>query len=156
MTISSAAKVISVQNVSKSFPHHGAGLLREQFAAFIRGEHRKERFYALKNVSLEVCRGESVAVIGTNGTGRSTLLGLLCSLTPPDTGLIRVDGRAAALLDLGSGFHYDLTGAENLRLNASLLGMTRQRTEEMFDAIVQFSELGDFINEPLRTYSTGM
>jgi ABC-type polysaccharide/polyol phosphate transport system ATPase subunit len=157
MITSSGTKAISVANVSKSFPHHRSGLLREQLAAWIRGAHRKERFYALKNVSFEVSRGESVAVIGTNGSGKSTLLALLCGLTPPDDGgSISVHGQIAPLLDLGSGFHFDLTGAENLKLNASILGMSQKRTEESFDSIVEFSELGDFIYEPLRTYSTGM
>jgi len=149
-------KAISVLNVSKSFPHRGAGLLREQLRAWMRREHHRDRFYALKNISFDVDRGETVAVVGTNGSGKSTLLSLVCGLTPPDTGSIYLDGRLAALLDLGSGFHYDLTGAENLLLNASLVGLSRQRTFELFDKIVEFSELGDFVNEPLRTYSTGM
>ena len=131
-------------------------MLREQVRAWIGGEHRRNRFYALQDVSFEVARGESVAVIGANGSGKSTLLSLVCGLTRPDTGSIHVNGQVAALLDLGSGFHFDLTGIENLRLNASLVGLSRRRTDELFDDIVAFSELGDFMNEPLRTYSTGM
>ena len=149
-------KVISANNVTKSFPHQGRALLRAQLRAWMKREHRRHRFYALKNVSFDVKRGESVAVIGTNGSGKSTLLSLVCGLTVPDSGSVVVHGRVAPLLDLGSGFHFDLTGIENLRLNASLIGLTRQRTDELFDAIVEFSELADFINEPLRTYSTGM
>jgi ABC-2 type transport system ATP-binding protein len=149
-------KAILVSEVSKSFRHRHAGLLREQLAAWLSRSHRRNPFYALKNVSFEVNRGESVAIIGANGSGKSTLLSLICGLTTPDTGFIRLNGRVAALLDLGSGLHFDLTGAENLRLNASLLGLSRLRTEMLFDKIVEFAELGDFINEPLRTYSTGM
>src|SRR6266571_7009771 len=149
-------KAISVNGVSKSFPRRGRALLRDQLAGWIRGERRQEPFYALKNVSFDVDRGEALAVVGANGSGKSTLLSLVCGITPPDTGSIHVDGRTVALLDLGSGFHFDLTGVENLRLNASLIGLSRQRTDELFDRIVEFSELGDFISQPLRTYSTGM
>jgi len=149
-------KAISVNGVSKSFPQRRRALLRDQLAGWIRGERGQDPFYALKNVSFDADRGEALAVVGANGSGKSTLLSLVCGLTPPDTGSIHVDGRTVALLDLGSGFHFDLTGAENLRLNASLIGLSRQRTDELFDRIVEFSELGDFISQPLRTYSTGM
>ena len=98
-----------------------------------------------------------MAIVGSNGAGKSTLLSLVAGLSKPDSGSIAVNGQIAALLELGSGFHPDLTGVENIRLNASLLGMTRRRTSELFDEIVEFSGIGpDFINEPLRTYSTGM
>ena len=94
--------------------------------------------------------------MGPNGAGKSTLLSLITGLAKPDAGSLEVTGRIAALLELGSGFHPDLTGAENVRLNASLLGFTKQQTEDMYDAIVDFSGIGDFIDEPLRTYSSGM
>jgi ABC-type polysaccharide/polyol phosphate transport system ATPase subunit len=149
-------RAISLSGVTKSFPHHGRALLRDRITAWARRDPRKEPFYALKDVSFDVAGGEAVAVIGSNGSGKSTLLGLVCGLTPPDRGSIQVEGHIAALLDLGSGFHYDLTGAENLRLNASLSGLSRKRTTELFDRIVEFSELQDFIDQPLRTYSTGM
>ena len=151
-----SVRAISVFGVSKSFRHRGSGLLREQLSRWISGSHKRNPFYALKHISFDVHRGESVAVVGANGSGKSTLLSLVCGLTTPDSGMIQVDGRVAALLELGSGLHFDLTGAENLRLNASLLGLSRFRTEMLFDKIVEFAELGDFIHEPLRTYSTGM
>ena len=97
-----------------------------------------------------------MAVIGPNGAGKSTLLNLATNLCRPDQGSVEVNGRVAALLELGSGFHPDLTGAENVRINAALLGFSRRQVREKFDEIVAFSELEDFINEPLRTYSTGM
>jgi ABC-type polysaccharide/polyol phosphate transport system ATPase subunit len=147
---------IEFQSVSKSFHRHaGRLLLRHRVAQWFRGQ-RAERFYALKNVSFTLEEGEGLAVIGANGAGKSTLLGLVAGLAVPDTGNVTVNGRIAALLELGSGFHPDLTGAENIRVNASLIGLGRCRTAELFDEIVEFAGVGDFIGEPLRTYSTGM
>jgi ABC-type polysaccharide/polyol phosphate transport system ATPase subunit len=147
---------IEFRSVSKSFHlHAGRLLLRHRLASWLRGEQRR-RFYALKNVSFELEQGEGLAVIGPNGAGKSTLLGLVAGLATPDTGTVAVNGRIAALLELGSGFHPDLTGAENIRVNASLIGLSRRRTAELFDQIVDFAGIGDFMGEPLRTYSTGM
>ncbi|MGC9969663.1 MAG: ABC transporter ATP-binding protein [Bryobacteraceae bacterium] len=149
-------RAIEFQSVSKSFHRHtGRLLLRHRLANWLRGQ-RGERFYALKNVSFDLEEGEGLAVIGPNGAGKSTLLGLVAGLATPDTGAVTVNGRIAALLELGSGFHPDLTGAENVRVNASLIGLSRRRTAELFDQIVEFAGIGDFIGEPLRTYSTGM
>jgi ABC-type polysaccharide/polyol phosphate transport system ATPase subunit len=149
-------RAIEVSGVSKSFTRKtGQMLLRSHVARWFQ-RNRTEPFFALKNVSFSVAKGESVAVVGQNGAGKSTLLGLIVGLTQPDSGEIRVCGRVAPLLEIGSGFHPDLTGIENLRLNASLLGLTRKRTEELYETIVEFSGIGDFIREPLRTYSAGM
>jgi len=148
--------VIEFHNVSKSYHRHaGQLLLRNHMTQFFR-RGRLERFFALKRVSFTLERGESMAVIGSNGAGKSTLLGLVAGLSKPDEGAVRVNGQVAALLELGSGFHPDLTGRENVRLNAALLGLSRKRANEAFEAIVEFSGIGDFIDEPLRTYSTGM
>ncbi len=148
--------VIEFQNVSKSYHRHvGQMLLRNHLTHFLT-RRREERFFALKHASFTVERGESMAVIGRNGAGKSTLLGLVAGLSQPDEGRVMVNGQVAALLELGSGFHYDLTGRENVRLNAALLGLSRKRTRDAFDAIVDFSGIGEFIDEPLRTYSTGM
>ena len=148
--------VIEFQGVSKVFHrHHGPMLLRDRVRQVLTGEVG-EKFYALKNVSFKLKRGESLAVIGPNGAGKSTLLCMVAGLAMPDEGHVKVNGRVAALLELGSGFHPDLTGAENLRLNASMLGLTRQRTAELYEQIVDFSGIGEFIDEPLRTYSNGM
>jgi lipopolysaccharide transport system ATP-binding protein len=151
-----AATLIRFTDVSKSFPRHrGHMLLREHLSRLFLGVQR-ERFQALKHISFEVQKGQSLAVIGHNGAGKSTLLSLLAGLATPDSGTIEVNGRIAALLELGSGFHPDLTGRENVHLNAALLGLTRKQMEASFDSIVEFSGIGDFINEPLRTYSSGM
>ncbi len=148
--------VIEFHNVSKAYQRHaGQMLLRNHLTQFLRRE-RRERFYALKHVSFTVERGASLAVIGSNGAGKSTLLGLVAGLSKPDQGSVVVNGQVAALLELGSGFHYDLTGRENVRLNAALLGLSRKRANESFEAILDFSGLAEFIDEPLRTYSTGM
>ncbi|HLH00416.1 MAG TPA: ABC transporter ATP-binding protein [Bryobacteraceae bacterium] len=148
--------LIEFRNVSKSFQLHGGQMLvREHLAHFFRGR-KKERFHALKHVSFEVESGESLAIIGANGAGKSTLLSLIAGLSKADEGTVKVNGSVAALLELGSGFHPDLTGAENVRLNALLLGMSRKKTNELYDEIVEFAGIGDFISEPLRTYSSGM
>ena len=147
---------IEFSGVSKSFGRHGGRvLLRQRLLHLLRFSGR-DRFCALKNVSFRLEAGEGLAVIGSNGAGKSTLLSLVAGLVKPDTGRIQVSGRMATLLELGTGFHPDLTGAENIRMNASLIGMTRRRTAEVFDDIVAFADIGDFLGEPLRTYSSGM
>ena len=149
---------IRFDNVSKSF-QSGADrrLLRTHFSEwFGRKGGNGERFHALRDVSFGVAQGESVAVIGSNGAGKSTLLSLVSGITEPDCGEVTVGGRVAALLELGSGFHPDLTGEENLWINASLMGLSRLETGRLHDRIVEFSGIGPFIGEPLRTYSSGM
>jgi len=150
------APVLEFENVSKFFYRHGGQmLLRDRLTHALRPGTR-ERFYALTDVSFRLDHGESMAVVGSNGAGKSTLLNIATSLSDPSEGRVAVGGRVEALLELGSGFHPDLTGAENLRIKASLLGLTRRQVRERFDQIVEFSELADFIDEPLRTYSAGM
>jgi len=148
--------VIQFQQVSKIFHRHtGRKLIRHHLRDWFRRDPEHD-FYALKDISFEVAEGENVAIVGRNGAGKSTLLSLVCGLATPEKGRIEVNGKIAALMELGSGFHYDLTGVENIYLNASLLGFTRSRTKALFDSIVDFSGLAEFINEPLRTYSSGM
>src|SRR5580693_9335315 len=146
---------IAFHNVSKKYDRiAGQLLLRNHLTHWLRG--RREPFYALKRVSFTIEHGESVAIVGSNGAGKSTLLGLVAGLSQPNEGTVTVNGRLAALLELGSGFHPDLTGRENVRLNAALLGLSRKRTNDLFESIVDFSGIAEFIDEPLRTYSTGM
>jgi ABC-type polysaccharide/polyol phosphate transport system ATPase subunit len=152
-----SAPAVEFREVWKGFHRHTSQLLlRTHVRRLMSWRGRIEPFYALKKVSFRMERGESLAVIGANGAGKSTLLSLVAGLVPPDRGSVRVNGRLAALLELGSGFHPDLTGAENLRLNAALLGISRKRMNGIFGDIVEFAELADFMAEPLRTYSTGM
>jgi lipopolysaccharide transport system ATP-binding protein len=147
---------IEFSGVSKSFSRQtGRMLLRSRLKTWLQVGH-KDRFYALKNVSFTIRQGENVGIVGANGAGKSTLLSLAVGLSTPDEGTVKLSGRTAALLELGSGFHPDLTGRENVALNASLLGLTRKRTAEAFENVLEFSEMADFIDEPLRTYSSGM
>ena len=148
--------LIEFQNVSKWFPHSsGRELLRTHILRWF-GSVRHEPFYALKDVSFRLEEGESLAIVGPNGAGKSTLLSLCAGLAIPNRGRVEVNGRVGALLELGSGFHPDLTGAENVILNSALLGLDRRQTRELFDRMVEFSGIGEFINDPLRTYSSGM
>jgi len=148
--------VIELHDVSKKFTRHaGQMLLRNHLTRFFTRQ-KDNPFFALRHVSFSVERGESLAVIGSNGAGKSTLLGLVAGVLKPDEGVVTVNGQVAALLELGSGFHPSLTGRENVRLNAALLGLSRTQTAEAFERIVEFSGIREFIDEPLRTYSTGM
>jgi ABC-type polysaccharide/polyol phosphate transport system ATPase subunit len=147
---------LKFDGVTKSFPHHaGRMLLRDRIREWMRGAPRP-RFEALKDVSFELAPGESLGVIGANGAGKSTLLNLATGLAQPDSGRIEVNGRVGALLELGAGFHPDLTGAENLRINAALNGLSRRETAARFEEIVEFSGVREFLDEPLRAYSAGM
>src|ERR1017187_7283398 len=149
-------QILSFSGVTKCFQRHARSmLLRERLAKSLRSAPR-EPFYALRNVTFAVEHGESLGIIGRNGAGKSTLLNIATGLCPPDEGEVQLTGCVAALLELGSGFHPDLTGAENVRINAAMLGLKRRQVQERFDAIVEFSGVAAFIDEPLRTYSSGM
>jgi ABC-type polysaccharide/polyol phosphate transport system ATPase subunit len=146
-------------NVSKVFSRRrGRQLLAVHLKEALGGKSKDGQgaFTALKDISFSIDHGESVGLIGPNGAGKSTLLSLTAGLTEPDAGSVAVEGRIAALLELGSGFHYDLTGEENALLNAALLGLTRQQAREALPRITEFSGLSEFLKQPLRTYSAGM
>jgi ABC-type polysaccharide/polyol phosphate transport system ATPase subunit len=149
--------LIEFEHVSKSFPRlAGQQLLRTHIVRWFGSGRKHEPFFALKDVSFRLHEGESLAIVGRNGAGKSTLLSLAAGVATPQKGRVIRRGRVGALLELGSGFHPDLTGAENLVLNAALLGLSRRKTMEQLDRIIEYSGIGEFINEPLRTYSSGM
>ncbi|HEY3267231.1 MAG TPA: ABC transporter ATP-binding protein [Armatimonadota bacterium] len=148
-------EVICVEAASKRYrlQHEGAGSLKNLLLC--RGG-RTEALWALHAVSFTVHEGETVGVVGHNGSGKSTLLGLLANVSRPTEGIVEVHGRVAPLLELGAGFHDDLTGIENIALHGSILGLSNRRMEELTPSIVDFAELGSFIDTPLRTWSAGM
>ena len=149
-------RVIEFSHVSKSFHRTSGQRLLRQYVAELFGAEDKDPFYALKDINFKINDGECVGVVGANGAGKSTLLSLVTGLVPANKGEVFVKGRVAALLDLGAGFHQDLTGRENVMLNASLLGFKRAQAYDLYDSIVAFSEMAEFMEEPLRTYSSGM
>lgn len=123
----------------------------------MRGRRQYYReFWAVKDISFEIKKGETVGIVGRNGSGKSTLLQMICGTLNPTGGSIQANGRIAALLELGSGFNPEFTGRENVYLNAAVLGLTKEDTESRFDAILAFAEIGDFIDQPVKTYSSGM
>jgi lipopolysaccharide transport system ATP-binding protein len=147
---------VRFDSVFKYFHRHARQmLLRERLVSAFR-QIPQERFYALSDVSFSLDPGDSLAVIGHNGAGKSTLLNIATGLCKPSEGRVTIEGRVAPLLELGAGFHPDLTGTENVFINASLLGLSRRQARVWLDQIVEFAELRDFMDEPLRTYSSGM
>ena len=152
--------VIDFNNVTKEYPlyHHiGSGikdLIFHPKRAFQLLKGRK--YLAIQDVCFTVGKGEAVALIGRNGAGKSTSLGLVAGVIKPTKGSVTTRGRVASMLELGGGFHPELTGRENIFLNATLLGLRRKEVQQRMERIIEFSELGEFIDEPIRVYSSGM
>ena len=147
---------ISVKNISKCFEMYAKPVHR-LFQTFFMG-HKQfyKEFWALRDISFEVRKGECVGIVGRNGAGKSTLLQIITGTLAPTTGEVHVDGRVAALLELGSGFNPEFTGRENVYLNASILGLSRAEIDARFDDILAFADIGEFIDQPVKTYSSGM
>ena len=152
--------VIVVDQVSKSFKlhHNRVESLKGRFVGIFKRRWRQktESFHALENVSFRVRRGDSLALIGSNGSGKSTLLQIIAGILRPSDGRVQVQGRVAPLIELGVGFNPELTGEENIYLNASLYGFRNHEVRARLAQIVEFSELGHFIDTPVKNYSSGM
>jgi lipopolysaccharide transport system ATP-binding protein len=152
--------VIVFDNVSKKFPlyHHITGGIKNFLFNLPEAMNsmRNNKFEALKDISFTVHRGEALGIIGRNGAGKSTILGLMAGVLKPSVGEVLVRGQVAPLLELGSGFHPELTGRENIMLNGVLLGLTRAEVFKRINEIIEFSELGQFVDQPIRVYSSGM
>ena len=146
---------ISLENVSKVFKRYQrpADRLKE---ILLPGKIYAKEFWALRNISLEIPRGETWGIIGRNGAGKSTLLKIITGTLQPTSGTVQVNGRVSALLELGSGFNPEFTGRQNVFFNGRLLGLTQQEIEKRFDEIVAFADIGDFLEQPVKTYSSGM
>jgi ABC-2 type transport system ATP-binding protein len=151
-----APDIITVTGVSKRFHLHKEKSLKGRLLGGRRAKEHTEDFWALRDIDLSIPAGSTVGLMGSNGSGKSTLLKIVGSIIQPTTGEVLRRGRLAALLELGAGFHPDLTGRENVYLNAAILGMTRQETDRHFDAIVDFSGIESFIDTQVKFYSSGM
>lgn len=147
---------ICVKDVYKNFNVYldKANTIKEKILFLSR--NKKEKREVLKGINLKIKQGEAVALIGTNGSGKSTLLKLMTKILYPNSGVIRINGKLTSLLELGAGFHPDFTGRENIYFNASIFGLTKTEIESRINDIIEFSELGEFIDSPVRTYSSGM
>lgn len=154
-TPASRGSAIEAQGLGKSYRLYEKPIHR-LWDLLLPGKERGKEFWAVREVYLDIPRGSTVGIIGENGAGKSTLLKLLTGITHPTAGKVQVNGRVASLLELGAGFHPEFSGAENIRLNCSILGMSDEEIDARFDSIVEFSELGEFIHRPVKTYSSGM
>lgn len=147
---------IKVENLTKEFKlfYDKPSTLKERLVFW--NKKKENSRIVLKNINLTIKKGETVALIGTNGSGKSTLLKLMTKIIYPSKGKLITKGKLTSLLELGAGFHPDFTGRENIYFNASIFGLTKEEIEKRVDEIIEFSELGEFIDSPVRTYSSGM
>ena len=151
-------EIIRVDHVSMNFRmnvNHTTSM-KEWVIAKLKRQLKYQDFYALNDVSFSVERGEIIGIIGTNGSGKSTLLKVISGIYRPTNGTVVTAGRVAPMLELGSGFDYELSGSENIFLNGAIMGYSEEFLKSRYDEIVEFAELGDFIYQPLKTYSSGM
>lgn len=150
--------VIKVDGVTQRFRvmQERPDTLRELFSKFLRHEVKFHDFDAVKDVSLEVSCGQMVGVIGRNGSGKSTLLKIIAGVYKPTAGRVHIEGTLAPLIELGAGFHHELTGRENILLNGLLMGYSKEEMQRREDSIIEFAEVGEFIDAPVKQYSSGM
>lgn len=147
---------ISVSNLSKTFKVNHSGINSLKTLLVSKYKSQTQKLEVLRGISFDIPQGECCAIVGRNGAGKSTLLSLLSRIYNPTTGSIKIEGRVAPLLELGAGFHMELTGLENIMINAMIMGLTKKQVREKLDSIIEFAELRRFIDSPVRTYSSGM
>lgn len=147
---------IKAENVSKRYSLQKQKTFKEFLPALIGRKETRVQFEALSHLDFELPKGESLGILGKNGSGKSTLLKVIAGVTKPSDGRITVEGRIAPLIELGAGFHPELTGRENVYLNGSILGIKRKEMEKLYPSIVAFSELEEFMDQPIKFYSSGM
>lgn len=150
------AAILAVEGVGKCFELYDRPIHRLWQTAWMGRRTFYREFWALRDINFTVRRGECVGIVGRNGSGKSTLLQIIAGTLAPTTGQVRVNGRVTALLELGSGFNPEFTGRENVYLNAAILGIPRAEVDARYDEILDFAGIGDFIGQPVKTYSSGM
>jgi ABC-type polysaccharide/polyol phosphate transport system ATPase subunit len=152
----SSQTVIKFDHVTKQFSKLNQKTFKEFLPALFRGEKTTESFTALNDISFEIKKGETVGIIGPNGSGKSTILKLIAGVMSPNAGTVTVHGNVSPLIELGAGFHPELTGRENIYLNGSILGLKRKEITQKLQSIIDFAELQEFIDQPVKHYSSGM
>lgn len=150
--------IIELENVSLRYnkPTEKIGTLKEFIVRLFKGKLRYNEFWVLNDINLEIKKGESLALIGLNGSGKTTLLKTIAGILEPSKGVVRIAGSVAPLINLGAGFDHEATAKENVFLNGAILGYSKKEMQEKYDSIVEFSELGEFMNTPIKNFSSGM
>ena len=147
---------IRVKDVTKIYQLYDRPMDRLKEAMSIRKKSRHKDFFALDKVSFDVKKGETVGIIGTNGSGKSTILKIITGVLTPSSGSVEINGKISALLELGAGFNNEYTGIENIYMNGTMMGYTKKEMDEKLPEILEFADIGDFVYQPVKTYSSGM
>ncbi len=151
-----SSRVINLVHLSKKYPIYDSPARKLLEFLALRKVKLHREFWALQDISLDIYKGDAVGIIGVNGSGKSTLLQIVAGILRQNSGVCRVQGRVAALLELGAGFNPEFTGRENVYMSGAIAGFTKKEMEDRFDDILEFAEIGDFIGQPVKTYSSGM